>query len=149
MKDKKNNIADFINLKSFALLGASAKKKKFGNEILKQMSARGCKVYPVHKTAEEIDGFKCYKDLNSLPGKPEGVILVIPPAETMNVIRDIAKLGIKNVWLQQGAESKEAVEFCVSKGINVIAKECMLMYLSNMGFPHNFHKWVHNLGSRH
>lgn len=42
-------IEGFLNLRSFALVGASATKKKFGNYILKAMVDRGFKVYPIQR----------------------------------------------------------------------------------------------------
>ncbi len=145
MRNNKSQIEQFLKLKSFAIVGVSAKKKKFGNEIMRQMIKRGFKIYPVHKTAGIIDGELCYPDLRSLPEKPEGVILVIPPIETIKVVREIAELGIKNVWMQQGAESSAAICHSSIHGINVVRGECVLMFLENMGFPHNVHKWIHDL----
>ena len=36
-------------------------------------------------------------------------VAVVPPAETKRVVEDCARLGIKHLWMQQGAESDEAV----------------------------------------
>jgi predicted CoA-binding protein len=141
----KSQIEEFMILKSFAIVGVSAKKKKFGNEIFQQMIKRSFKIYPVHKSAGIIDGEVCYPDLQSLPEKPEGVILVIPPIETIKVVREIAELGIKHVWMQQGAVSNAAICHCSIHGIKVVSGECVLMFLENMGFPHNLHKWFRGL----
>ena len=146
MKKNINQIKDFFALKSFALIGASSQKKKFGNEILKQLLIRGINVMPIHKTADLIEGAKCFKTLKSLPAKPEGVILVIPPSEVEKVVVDINEIGIKNVWMQQGAESNKAIEYCVSNGIKVVSKNCMLMFLEKPGFFHGFHRFIWGLG---
>jgi len=145
MNKSNSQIEEFMKLKSFAIVGVSAKKKKFGNAIMKQMIKRGFKIYPVHKTACIIDGEICYSDLQSLPEKPEGVILVIPPNETIKVVREAAEAGIKNVWMQQGAESNAAICHCSVHGIKIVSGECILMFLENMGFPHNLHKWIWGL----
>ncbi len=149
MKKEKNisKIEGFMKLHSFALIGASAKKKKFGNSVLAELTKKNYRVYPIHKTAQVIDGVKCYRSLNELPEKPQGVILVIPPAETEHVVDDIISAGIKNVWFQQGSVSERAVRYCVLNGINVISGECILMFTDHTGFPHNIHKWVWGLGA--
>ncbi|HEY3250289.1 MAG TPA: CoA-binding protein [Ignavibacteria bacterium] len=145
MKKLISNIEEFVKLKSFALIGVSARKKKFGNEIMKQMLKRGFKVYPIHRNAMVIDGERCYPDIDSLPEKPEGIILCIHPAETEKAVKDIAYAGIKYIWMQQGAESKTAIEYCTAHDIKVVSKQCMLMFLNNLGFPHSFHKWIWGL----
>jgi predicted CoA-binding protein len=103
-------------------------------------------VMPVHKTAEAVDGIKCYDSLKNLPSTPDGVILVIAPDETEKIVEEIHALGIKNIWIQQGAESKKAIEFCISNNVNVIHGNCMLMFLERPGFLHSFHKWVWGIG---
>ena len=137
----------FMKLRTFALLGASSKKRKFGNIILSSLLKRGYTVYPVHKTARVIEGIRCYNSFAGLPEKPEGVILVIPPYESRHVVDDIVRAGIKNVWFQQGSESAEALNNCVLSGLNVVSGECILMYTEKPGFPHNLHKWISNFWS--
>ena len=149
MKKEKNlpQIESFMKLRSFALYGASSKTKKFGNYVLRDLIKRNCKVFPIHRTANFIDGIKSFRSLSELPEKPEGVILVIPPAETEHVIDDIIAAGIKNVWFQQGSVSEKAVRYCALNGINVIKDECILMFIEHAGFPHNLHKWFWALGA--
>lgn len=144
MKKNITEIERFMDLKSYAIIGVSAKKKKFGNTIFTNMKSRKFNIYPIHRSAASIDGEKCYPGIESLPEKPEGVILVIPPAETEKAVKDIAKAGIKNVWIQLGADSKPAIDYCAASGINVIKNECMLLFLDKPGFPHNIHKWIWN-----
>lgn len=149
MKKQKDlpQIERFMKLHTFALLGASAKKRKFGNLILSTLITKGYKIYPVHKTASVIEGVKCYNSLAQLPKKPDGVILVIPPDEARHAVNDIIREGIENVWFQQGSESPKAVSYCIMNGLNVISGECILMFTENAGFPHNLHKWVWGLGA--
>jgi acyl-CoA synthetase (NDP forming) len=92
-------IEDFLKLKSFALVGASATKKKFGNYILKAMVERGFRVYPVHRTADSVSGVKCYNSFDELPEVPQAVIVVVPPKQSEIVVKQAAEAGVKNVWL--------------------------------------------------
>jgi spore cortex formation protein SpoVR/YcgB (stage V sporulation) len=48
--------------------------------------------------------------------------------------------------MQQGSESKTAIEYCNTHGVKVISKQCILMFLQNAGFPHNFHHWIWGFG---
>ncbi len=148
MKNSLSQIADFLKLRTFVLIGASTKKKKFGNYILRHMLEKELHVLPIHRTAAEIDGIKCYPTIDALPLKPDAAILVIPPAETEKVVAELHEAGIKNIWMQQGAESNKAIAYCLQNDMEVIAGECILMFLDKPGFPHNVHKWFWSLGAR-
>jgi len=148
MKNSLSQIADFMKLRTFAIIGVSTKKKKFGNYILEHMLDKELHVLPIHRTAAEIDGIKCYPSVAELPVKPDAVILVVPPAESEKVVVELHEAVIKNVWMQQGAESNKAIVYCLQNDINVIAGQCILMFLDKPGFPHNVHKWVWSLGAR-
>lgn len=149
MKKEKNipKIESFMKFRSFALIGASAKKKKFGNYILAELTKKNYKVYPLHKTAQWVDGVKCYSSLEELPEKPDGAILCLQPAHAEHVIDEIISAGIKNVWFQQGSQSDKAVRYCMLNGINFISGECILMFAGHPGFPHNIHKWIWSIGT--
>ncbi len=149
MKKEKNitQIESFLKLQSFAVFGASTKKKKFGNIIIAALKKKGYSVYPVHPTAKVIDGMITYNALHQLPRVPDAAIMVIPPQEAEHAANDAIVAGIKNIWFQQGAESEKAVRFCELSGINVVSGECILMFLDHPGFPHNIHKWVWSIGT--
>ena len=50
--------------------------------------------------------------------------------------------GIEQVWMQQGAESSAAIQFCQENGISEVHGECILMFACGRSFPHNMHRWV-------
>ena len=54
-------------------------------------------------------------------------------------------LGVKNIWMQQGSESENAIEFCNKNEINVIHGECILMFAEPVKSIHSFHRWVNKL----
>jgi len=149
MKKEKNlpEIESFMKLRSFVLYGASSKKKKFGNYVLSSLTKKNYNVFLMHRSANFIDGQKAFSSFEEMPEKPEGAILVIPPAETERVIDDIIAAGIKNIWFQLGSVSQKAVRYCILNGINVVSDECILMFLDRPGFPHNLHKWVWSIGA--
>jgi predicted CoA-binding protein len=131
-------IQDFINGKRIAVVGVSRSGKKFGNTALIELKGRGYQVYPVHPHAEQIDGERCYPNLRSLQGKVDGVFVCVQPAQTPNVLHEAAQVGIKNVWLQQGAESPEALTLAKELGLNTVSKRCLLMYAMPV---RSFHAW--------
>ncbi|OGF47594.1 MAG: CoA-binding protein [Candidatus Firestonebacteria bacterium RIFOXYC2_FULL_39_67] len=121
-------ITEFMQQKVFAVVGASSNPEKYGYTITKNLIDRGYKVYPVNPRLEELHGVKCYKSLASLPEKPDVVDLVVPPKITEEVVKECLKLGLTRVWMQPGAESSAAVEFCEKNGIKVIHDTCVMMH---------------------
>jgi predicted CoA-binding protein len=116
--------------------------KKFGNMILKNLSAKGYRMLPVHPEAATIDQFPASPSLAALPEKPGGVVVVVPPARALQVVREAHDAGITRVWLQQGASSPDALRFCEENGMSVVHDECLLMFAEPVGFFHGAHRWV-------
>jgi predicted CoA-binding protein len=141
-------IHDFIASKTIAVVGVSRSGRKFGNTILTTLKENGYRVVPVNRSAGTIAGEQCYPDLRSIPTPVDGVITVVPPAETVRVVRDAVAAGIKRVWMQQGSESEEAVRLCSENGISPVRGECVLMYAAPVKGIHGFHRWLWRLIGR-
>ncbi len=131
-------IQDFVACRRIAVVGVSRSGKKFGNTALAELRQRGYEVYAVHPSAQEIAGERCYPGLAALKGKVDGVLVCVPPAEATRVVGEAAEAGLRHVWLQQGAESAEALERARGLGINAVAGKCILMYAQPV---RSFHKW--------
>lgn len=141
-------VDDFLSQRKIALVGISSKKKKFGNIVCKELKSKGYEVFPVHPQADTIDGESCWPTLAALPEPVDGVVLVIPPPETEKVVQEAAAAGIRRIWMQQGAESDNAVRFCEENNIAVVHGECILMFAEPLGFVHKLHRWVWGLLGR-
>jgi predicted CoA-binding protein len=138
-------IEDFISQRTFAIVGVSRGGKKFGNSIFRELTSHGYKLYPIHPEAKTLEGAPAYKDFVSLPEKVDGVIIVVPPAQTEKVVREAVAAGIKRIWMQQGAESVAAIRFCQENGIAEVHGECIMMFTRGEAFPHNLHRWLWRL----
>jgi uncharacterized protein len=132
------NIQDFINGKRIAVVGASRDSKKFGNSAYKELKQRGYQVFAVNPATTEIDGDPCYPNLTALKDKVDGVLLTVPPAKGMEVLREAAQVGMHNVWIQQQGDSPEELALARQLGLNVVSGKCILMYATPV---RSFHKW--------
>jgi predicted CoA-binding protein len=56
---------------------------------------------------------------------------------TLNLIREAKGLGLKQIWIQQNSESREALEELRNSDINYITGQCILMHYK----PHSIHKF--------
>ena len=138
----------FLSQESLAVAGVSNKKNKFGNVVYRELKAKGYRIFPLNPKLDEVEGDKCYHNLKDLPEGAGGVVIVVPPAEAVKVVRDAAATGIRQVWLQQGAESEEAVALCKENRINVIFGHCILMFASPTAFVHRVHRGIWRLLGR-
>jgi predicted CoA-binding protein len=135
-------IDDFIASKRIAVVGMSRSGKKFGNMACKELISKGYEIYPVHPEALQIDGLNCYPDLKSLSGKVDGVWISIPPKNVPPVLEEAAQIGLKNIWLQQGAWSKEVQETIDKLDLPVVSKKCIMMYAQPVRSVHKFHRTI-------
>lgn len=139
---KRELIADFFSSHTIAVLGVSRDGKKFGASVYRSLRDKGYTVYPVNHNGGFIDGTQLYPDLFAIPDKIDGVVMVVPPAVTEKMVKDISDANINRVWMQQGSGSKAAVDFCTENGIDVVEGECILMFAEPAEFMHRAHRWV-------
>jgi len=132
----------FLADRTLALVGASRSGRKFGNMVLKELTAKGYRVLPVHPDEPEIDGHPAYPSLADLPEKVGSVIVVVPPAKAEQVVRDAAAAGIGRVWLQQGASSPGALQAAEAHGLSVVHGECILMFAEPTASYHRVHRFI-------
>jgi predicted CoA-binding protein len=135
-------IDDFISSKRIAVVGMSRSGKKFGNMAAKELKSKGYEIVSVHPEAKEIDGITCYPDLKSLSGKVDSVWISIPPKNVPPVLEEAAQIGLKNIWLQQGAWSKEVQQTIDQLSLPVVSKKCIMMYAQPVHSVHKFHRTI-------
>jgi len=124
-------IRDFLALGPWAVAGASRRREKYGNKVLRcYLQAGKTPVWPLNPLDSEVEGLKAYPDLASLPGPPRGLSIITPPAVTETLVDQAARLGIRRLWMQPGAESPEALRRARAAGLEVIAGgPCLLVVL--------------------
>ncbi len=133
-------IQDFIDCKRIAVVGYSRTGRKFGNSAYAELKNRGYQVFAVHPTEKEIAGIPCYPNLRALQGQIDGVLISLPAKQAISVLQEIASIGLKNVWLQQGAESAEVLEVAKRLRLKIVAKKCVLMYAPPVRSFHGWHR---------
>lgn len=134
-------IDDFLALHSFAVVGVSRTGKKFGNSVYRLLKARGDKVYPVNRLADVVEGERSYARLEDLPESVDGVVVVVPPDQTEAVVKEAAETGIRRIWMQQGSESRKAIQFCEQYGLEAVYGHCIFMFSEPVISIHKFHRW--------
>lgn len=141
----KATVEEFIAQRKLAVVGVSKNPQKFGTMVFKELKAKGYQVFPINPSMETFEGQPCFPNLASLPEKVGGAVIIVSPAQTEQVVRDAKAAGIPRVWMQQGAESPTAIEYCQKNGLKEVHGECIMMFAQPVGSVHKFHRLVWGL----
>ena len=90
-----------------AIIGASTDRSKYGNKAVRSYVSQGNEVFPVNPHETEIEGLKAYPTILDVPGSIDRVALYVPPEVGVTLLADIASKGVKEVFVNPGAESDE------------------------------------------
>ena len=138
----KSSVDAFLAQRKIAVAGVSRSGKKFGNTIFKELKSKGYSVYGVNPNCGAIDGEPLYKGFEELPEPVGGAVIVVKPRETEKTVKLAVEAGIKNIWIQQGAESDQAIDYCRTHNVNVVYGECIMMFAEPLAFFHKLHRWI-------
>ena len=123
-------IQQFLASPVFGVVGASINRDKYGNKVLRCFQQSGKVVIPVNPNEAQIEGVACAATISDLPTDALSISMITPPAVTARLVPLAIEKGIKNVWMQPGAEHPDAVTLCRERGINVIADgSCILVVM--------------------
>lgn len=129
-------MTSFLNMKTWAVVGATDNTEKFGYKIYKTLKDAGYTVYPVNPGVADIQGVTCYASVSELPEVPEAVDVVVPPKVGEQIMKECAAAGIRNVWLQPGANSESVSKLGKQLGLEVIDKGCVMKEIRIRGISH-------------
>lgn len=123
-------IDGFLDGRPHAVVGASRDRNKYGNKVLRCYMQHGRPVYPVNPHAAAVEGLTAYPDLSALPVAVHGISIITPPHITAAVVAETAAAGIGHLWMQPGAESRQAIDRAEALGLSVVADgACILVVL--------------------
>ena len=128
--DLDEQIRLFLDGEPFAVVGASTDRDKYGNKVLRCYQQDQRRVIPINPSAPEVEGLGAFPDLASVGEPMHAVSIITPPAITEQVVEQAIELGIRQIWMQPGAESAAAVARAEAAGLNVIhGGPCLLVVL--------------------
>ena len=130
MKSHRPDIAAFLDQGSFAVVGASQDRAKYGNKCLRCYQQHGLPVAAVNPKGVDVEGAKGYASLALVPETVRAASVVAPPAAAMGIVKDAIARGVRHLWFQPGAEEAAASAAARSAGIHVIDDgACVLVAL--------------------
>ena len=82
-------------------------------------------VSEVRPLIDDVLGEQAYPDLESLPEIPDIVDVFRSAEHVPAIVESCIKLGIKNLWLQEGVIHEAAAQRAQQAGITVVMDRCM------------------------
>lgn len=123
-------IRQFLASPAFGVIGASTDRYKYGNKVLRCYLQQGRTAIPVNPHETEIEGVPCASSIGDLPVEVASISMITPPTITAQLVPLAIEKGIRNIWMQPGAEHPAAVALCIEKGVNIIADgSCVLVVM--------------------
>lgn len=107
-------------MKTVAVIGASSNRNKYGNIAVRAFRHAGYKVIPINPHEADVEGLRTYRSVLDVPGAIDMATVYVPPTVGEQVIEEIAKKGIAEVWLNPGAESRALVAKARALGVTPI-----------------------------
>jgi len=92
-----------------AVIGASNDRTKFGNRAVRAYRAEGWAVYPVNPGEAVIEGLKAYGSILDIPVAVDRATVYVHPETTLELLDEIARKGVRELFLNPGSESSEVV----------------------------------------
>jgi predicted CoA-binding protein len=106
--------------KVVAVIGASSNPRKFGNRAVRAFRRQGYTVVPINPHEQEVEGLRTYRSVLDVPGAIDMATMYVPPEIGEQLIEEIARKNIREVWLNPGAESDALIARARALDINPI-----------------------------
>ena len=141
--------SEFLSQKRIAVAGVSRRPQGHGaNIVYRRLRERGYEVFPVNPHADTVEGDRSYRDVGSIPGGVDAVVIGTGRAAAESVMRECHAFGIRRVRMHRsfgaGSVSEPAAEYGRQNGITVIAGGCPLMFGPASDLGHRGMCWILN-----
>jgi uncharacterized protein len=118
-----------------AVTGVSRTPKTHGsNNVYRRLRERGYEVFAVNPNTDQVEGDPSYRDLASIPGGVQAVVIGTRPEIAEDTMRESAELGIKHVWMHRGPGAGS---------ITVIDGGCPLMFGPTADLGHKIMRFAY------
>ena len=119
--------------KTIAVVGMSDKSTRASHHIGKYLADKGYRVLPVNPALATIDGATCYPDLDAAQAAAKAqtgvgidMVDVFRASEHVAaIVKDVIRLGIPYLWLQDGVMHDEAIGWAEGAGVKCVQNDCI------------------------
>ena len=131
------SIHNMLNPRSIAVVGASPRMAYGGRMLAAALKAsERVNVYPVNPRYEDVQGVKCYPNVESLPETPDVVCVVVSSGQVMDVLKEshdkgtraavVISAGFSERGTQEGRDLQAQVgAYARESGIRISGPNCL------------------------
>jgi uncharacterized protein len=118
------------NSRTIAVVGISNKPDRASFTVSQYMQSQGYRIVPVNPALDSVLGEKAYPTLDAAMAEVGRIDLVnvfrahefVP-----ETVKDVLRLKIPNLWLQQGVCHEEAAKLAEANGVHVVMDHCIYL----------------------
>jgi hypothetical protein len=117
------------NVRTLAVVGLTNREGRASFGVSRFMQGQGYKIVPVNPQIEEALGERSYPDLDAAVAAHPDITLVNifrAPEYVPEIVKDVLRLKIPYLWLQEGVVHEEAAGWAEAAGIGVVMDRCIL-----------------------
>lgn len=125
-----------FNPRSVAVIGASQNLGSINGQPIAHLKAKGYagRVYPVNPRYEEVAGYRCYSDIDSLPEAPDVAVIAVAAKRVPDAVRALGEKGapfaviLSSGFAEAGeagrAAQREVAETAHRYGMQILGPNC-------------------------
>jgi acetate---CoA ligase (ADP-forming) len=93
------SLRPFFEPRAVAVVGASRSRGRIGSEIVRNLVASGFRgsVYPIHPSADEIQGLRAYPRVAAVPGPVDLAVIAVPAEHVLGIVDDCVEKGVRGL----------------------------------------------------
>jgi len=121
------------NAHTIAVVGLTNREGRASLGVSRYMQSQGYRIIPVNPQIDSALGEKAYATLdeavNALAKEGTSVDLVNvfrAPSFVPEIVKDVIRLKIPRLWLQEGVVHEEAAGWAEATGVKVVMDHCIL-----------------------
>ncbi len=146
-----HKLEKLLNPRRIALIGVTINPNSVGGVVLGNLVGGGFRgvVYPVSASAEAILGVPCYRDLSSLPRRPDMAIICTPSEQVPGLVEQCGEMGIMGIIImsagfretgEEGLALEERIRETVSRyeGMRVLGPNCLGIIVPGLSLNASF-----------
>jgi hypothetical protein len=123
-------IAEILaNTRTIAVVGLTNREGRASLGVARFMQSQGYRIIPVNPTIDSALGEKACPTLDAAMAAHPDIDLVNvfrAPAFVPAIVKDVIRLKIPHLWLQEGVVHDEAAGWAEAAGIKVVQDHCIL-----------------------
>lgn len=113
------------SVRSIAVVGLSPNQSRPSFRVASALQGLGYRIIPVRTMVDAVLGEKAYPDLESLPFLPDIVDVFRAAEHVPAIVESCIRLGVRNLWLQEGVVHEAAAQRARGAGITVVMDRCI------------------------